>query len=574
MENELIEPDENEGKTLPWDQFSEWLHCIAVVTFDLELGQAMEFVYPKHIELSDTERTNICYLAFPDSNSGCMGDTQYCFRIRRSKLAKSHKPEVDRIQNKNCPVTLLKDKTHFYGYVYFRQVRDKTLKRGYFQKSVVLLSSLPYFNFFKDIVDIIAPEYFDNREPCLEAVCHDIDQWPCPIPGKTLSLPLMGMVLQVRIPTKQDKPGTTFLDNIDKKTSLASLTLSSINEVDLFESFQQILPHLHLIWELILLGEPLVVMATSPTLCASTVLAFISSISPLRYQCDYRPYFTIHDSEFKEYTTKIQDPPHVLLGVTNPFFAKTFQNWPHVVRLSGVGLPNYGGSNPSLLNSDVKLKKVTKLKALDQKAGVFTKYKPFLKKDKMFLKNFTKGLVSKQSSRVQSNQLKRHFLELTQSFVIPLERYMACLMPLQKNISALRAPPSIRPFRPEEFLQMVESNGPQLTSGTKGDWTGLYRQFLRSPNFQHWHIQRRLEMEAKVMSLHLVALSEMDLRSWCGSKSEVEVVDVVLRLKQKVSLVNEHKIEVSEKTLEKLNSQLTTIKERLPPDLQTILSKD
>ena len=42
MENELIEPDENEGKTLPWDQFSEWLHCIAVVTFDLELGQAME----------------------------------------------------------------------------------------------------------------------------------------------------------------------------------------------------------------------------------------------------------------------------------------------------------------------------------------------------------------------------------------------------------------------------------------------------------------------------------------------------------------------------------------------------
>ena len=54
----------------------------------------------------------------------------------------------------------------------------------------------------------------------------------------------------------------------------------------------------------------------------------------------------------------------------------------------------------------------------------------------------------------------------------------------------------------------------------------------------------------------------------------MEVVDVVLRLKQKVSLVNEHKIEVSEKTLEKLNSQLTTIKERLPPDLQTILSKD
>lgn len=63
---------------------------------------------------------------------------------------------------------LQRDDAHYYGYVYFRQVRDKTLRRGYFQKSVVLLSSLPYFNFFKDIADIVAPEYFDNGEPCLE----------------------------------------------------------------------------------------------------------------------------------------------------------------------------------------------------------------------------------------------------------------------------------------------------------------------------------------------------------------------------------------------------------------------
>ena len=27
---------------LPWDRFSNWLYCACVVTFDLELGQAME----------------------------------------------------------------------------------------------------------------------------------------------------------------------------------------------------------------------------------------------------------------------------------------------------------------------------------------------------------------------------------------------------------------------------------------------------------------------------------------------------------------------------------------------------
>ena len=35
---------------------------------------------------------------------------------------------------------------------------------------------------------------------------------------------------------------------------------------------------------------------------------FFSLISPLKYCSDYRPYFTIHDSEFKEYTTKTQAP--------------------------------------------------------------------------------------------------------------------------------------------------------------------------------------------------------------------------------------------------------------------------
>lgn len=56
-------------------------------------------------------------------------------------------------------------------------------------------------------------------------------------------------------------------------------------------------------------------------------------IFPLRYCADYRPYFTIHDSDFKEYTMKSNPPPPVILGVTNPFFAKTLQHWPHVIRM-------------------------------------------------------------------------------------------------------------------------------------------------------------------------------------------------------------------------------------------------
>ncbi|XP_035640014.1 protein DENND6B-like isoform X4 [Oncorhynchus keta] len=81
---------------------------------------------------------------------------------------------------------------HFYGFVYFRQVEDATVKRGYFQKS---------------LLQIIAPEYFEKLEPHLEAVCNEIDQWQSPVPGLTLNLPVMGVVMQVRIPSKNDKPG-------------------------------------------------------------------------------------------------------------------------------------------------------------------------------------------------------------------------------------------------------------------------------------------------------------------------------------------------------------------------------
>ena len=55
------------------------------------------------------------------------------------------------------------------------------------------------------------------------------------------------------------------------------------------------------------------------------------------------------------------------------------------------------------------------------------------------------------------------------------ERYVASLMPLQRNISPFKGAPSLRPFDAEEFLKTLEQSGPQLTSGLKGDWVGLYR---------------------------------------------------------------------------------------------------
>uniref|UniRef100_A0A3Q3NFU8 UDENN domain-containing protein n=1 Tax=Mastacembelus armatus TaxID=205130 RepID=A0A3Q3NFU8_9TELE len=531
-----------------WLRFSSWLECVCVVTFDLELGQAIELVYPQDVKLTEKEGRGhmVCY--FP----GCLGDTQFSFRLRQSVGRRTSRFTED-VYNRDAPVTL--EVSHFFGYVYFRQVKDVSVKRGYFQKSLVLVSRLPYTHLFHSLLQIIAPEFFEKLEPCLEAVCNEIDQWPSPIPGLTLNLPVMGVVLQVR---------SGSVNNKGKNLLPAPTLLPTIHELDLFRCFQSVLIHLQMLWELMLLGEPVVVMAPSPNVSSETVLALVSSISPLKFCCDFRPYFTIHDSEFREYTTRTQAPASVILGVTNPFFIKTFQTWPHIIRL---GETKMAGDLPK----QVKVKKLSKLKTLDTKPGIYTAYKTFLHKDKILIKRLLKGIQRKRPSEVQSAILRRHLLELTQSFIIPLERYMASQMPLQRSVTPWKTPPQIRPFSQDEFMSTLDHTGPQLTSVLKGDWMGLYRKFFRSPNFDGWYRHRHKEMTQKLESLHLEVICNADLLGWTKDKSEVEIVDLILKLREKLIKARRQQLQVKDGVLDKLEAFITSIISSLPEDLQTVL---
>lgn len=87
------------------------------------------------MELSETEKLNICYLAFPDSNSGCIGDTQFHIRLRVAPGTKNTmlNPELQRF-SLQCQTVQRPDRSHYWGFVYFRQMKDSSLPRGYFQK--------------------------------------------------------------------------------------------------------------------------------------------------------------------------------------------------------------------------------------------------------------------------------------------------------------------------------------------------------------------------------------------------------------------------------------------------------
>ncbi|XP_074609233.1 protein DENND6A-like isoform X2 [Acropora palmata] len=550
-EDELFLQTAFEGYVLPWDRFKRWVTCFCVVTFDLELGQALELVYPTHIELTDREKTNICYLAFPDSNSGCMGDTQFHFRIRCSPRSCQKSQFIRRCEDE-VPVAYRSDPAHFYGLAYFRQVKDPSLPRGYFQK-----------------MQFVAPNFFENGELSLEAVCHDIDQWPYPEAGHTLQLPLMGNVLQVRIPSRGDKPGAVSSPDNPLVPQIvpqmpSPKVIPTLKDPDIFRCLQPILPHIHLLWELVLTNEPIVVMAPSPTVCSETVQALASLISPLHYCSDFRPFFTIHDTEFKEYTTRTQAPPGVILGVTNPFFAKTLQHWPHMVRIGEMANLVVTSRRSPVIGHNPK-------KTLSSKPGIYTKYKQLLAKDKLIFRRLSKGNHPKRPPEVQNAILRRHMVELTQSFMIPLERYVASLMPLQKSISPWKRPPRLRPFDAEEFLTTLEHSGPQLTSRLKGNWVALYRKFFKSANFEGWLRQRRQEIRQKLELLHLEALGKADVSLWIKDKQEVEIVDLFLRIKEKLAGSVSFYPPVGHDVKQQLKAHLTTITNNLPVDLQFVL---
>lgn len=93
---------------------------------------SLQMVYPENVKLSEEDKTNLCYLAFPDSNSGCMGDTQFHVKIKCSQPLNLSQRHIN--YNAKCPVFLQADHRCLYGFVFFRQIKDLSLPRGYFQK--------------------------------------------------------------------------------------------------------------------------------------------------------------------------------------------------------------------------------------------------------------------------------------------------------------------------------------------------------------------------------------------------------------------------------------------------------
>ncbi|KAL3638577.1 hypothetical protein CASFOL_017948 [Castilleja foliolosa] len=605
----------------------QWIVAFCIIRFDLEQGQLIEECYPPGC-LTQSEELEVSFSSFPDSvsqhhNRSSIHDCIFFFRIRRhrspqkvSNMASAEIVEVSNQVSSQKPIgeDVQKSKHHsynsrfLYGFVFNRQRHDERLKRGGEQKSVVILSYSPYTSLFRPLLQIMGPLYFDIGSKALNYISAYVSKWPTPVPGQQVELPIGNASLKVNLPPSHCLTSDSgfFEDSASSLAPLLPTNLSTpqglFHDSDLFGTFRGLLMQLWKLWELVLVGEPILIIAPTPPQCCEAVAGLVSLIAPLLYSVDFRPYFTIHDPEFAILNSlqDISSFPPIVLGVTNLFFLKSLRNMPHIISV-GSPAPNssrftFGskgqpqGSNlqhlslrkftPANFLNAVKLRRDGPLCLMtEHKEAVWTNYAPVTKPDTSILNRLIDAgmspRVEESMSVVNNDILRRHFLELTTNFLAPFGPYFRSNTPSEAS-SPFSDPPPLPTFNAEEFLGTLSARGPGkfLLKRMRSNWLDLYRRFLKGHNFLPWFRRKRAVAEQEQYRLWRQARVKTDIHQLIGRMSELEIVDSFNAIER--HLLGEmqqygRENQDTEAVCQKLKKDLQTVFNVLPKDMQQLM---
>ncbi|KAL0065222.1 hypothetical protein AAF712_007733 [Marasmius tenuissimus] len=454
------------------ENIRRWVLGIAIVEFDLDHGPVLAAVFPD-LDLTPEESSNIAFSAFPDSLQFDQGSQNHSFRIRE---ANSRPGSLD---------------SFLYGFSHFTQRRDSQSKRGYEQRSAVILTHHPYPSLFTSLSYVFGPLFETHGTPMLETACHSIAGWPNPTRGSVLELGFLGSVLYLELPPTIDSQQLTdtssFKEKYDPKLHLLASSPPFYPPPLLL--FEASLSHLWSIWECLVLGEPLFIYGSSPVQTSQAVWWFRDLLRPIPLAGDIRPYFTIHDQDNTLIVNKLPPKAGVLLGVTNPLFYKSCSHWPHILSL-GRNVKHTAGVNGKSLNA---------LPNPGPAPGWKTStHKRYISKDRTLLKQLEDACAkgTEQDKLHASLLLRRHFCSRTNEILIPLSRYLNTLIPTPSEVSQSKLGGVIdadtdkrlklKPFNSDNFFASLKAYGTTLPFRSNSKRNEFYERWLKTRAFGLW----------------------------------------------------------------------------------------
>ncbi|ORY33392.1 hypothetical protein BCR39DRAFT_519739 [Naematelia encephala] len=458
-------------------RMSRWVKEIVVCNFDLERGPVVERrAWGRR--WGPGEKENVAFSSFPDTSLFTEGSILFSFKIRHippepSSLAQQEPPSPlpnvslqAQLDSTPPPAAGSKAEEYrkwnergrewLYGFVWFEQRRDKEIARGYMQKSLVILTHLPFPSLWAAVLQKIAPPFFEHGYPALETTCHSIASWPDPLPDSTLELPLMTDVLTVKLPDSTEAP---------QQPAVNQPILASLPDSSPLRAFATFLPSLWSLWECLILAEPILVIAPDPKTCSEIVWWLRELLRPIPPAGDFRPYLHIHDHDFSLLVNANKPQAGVVVGVTNPFFRNAASHWPNVI-----SIPSTRSQDPN------------------PREGFISQRHRSVQKDRVLLKRL-EGLVAEGNFDDQSanEALRAHFQQLTEKMLVPLNRYFQTLVPLPFDAQP------IKPFSLPSFLAHLRTHGPnplafkakRLSTKARVE-NDFYASYCMSATFAGW----------------------------------------------------------------------------------------
>lgn len=562
-----------------------WLTALVLITFDLEKGQTVEACFPSQA-LSTAELDTVCNHAMPDSASiqAAAEDAFFSFRVPRRTYSSEPRPEHASANSKEL----------LLAHSFFRQTPDPSNARGSFQKSLVLITSTPYITLPSVVLSLLGPKAFVHGETVLQKAYDCMTTWPDPRRqslSHTVHLPLLGESIYSKIPksflssfsapsanvypppdmsighessllsvsgegdsTETDPsslfdvsttshPGATYPSNTHSWPMCSVSTESTapiFNEIDPAAALRGVHDHIQTLWEILALGEPLLVYAPTPTDCSSAVMALLSLLHPLPFTGDWRPYLSLHDADFDRISncTDVSElfPRGAIFGVTNGLLVDTL-GFPHVLHLPS--------GNPALKSGKARLE---------------TAYRPALYLSRTVRQAASHAMTVRppSASHATAVQTFRTAVEtrITRALLSAFARYVS--MPADGG--SLRGDPFARRMRPPSLDEATFPVAGDLRAtavvtafrrapGWRTRARAFYREFVMGPVFLAWWRAARLRVETDCSSVRRSLVLDACARRCALARSgayvaEVDAPDFARRVRRELEETDERDYEV------------------------------